>query len=354
MKYFIVLLVLVGSLYAEVKKEFYENKQLKSETSYKDGVKHGLEKKYYDDGQIYRSTSYKDGVKHGIDKDYYSYKGRTVITEYQYKNGRVLPGKKTFEKYDNKVRYLWKEIFYIDGKKIEEEYYKNGNIEAIIHFKDEKIKDTEERYYENGNLKRKIVYVGKKGDGYFQDILSEKVYANIKKVGLRGKRNALLHYKEAKRIAKSKEYYTDENQKLISESYEKACDLNHAESCTLLATILDRHRVFGYMKKSYKTSLHKKACDLGSGKGCFWLAWSYYHVGYDEVKDMPNTIKYYKKSCDLGFNSGCSNLAWTYLEGKEVTRDAFKANKYYKKSCDLGHDSSSCDMAKKLTDKGYN
>ena len=49
-----------------LEESYYENGQLKSKGSYKDGIKEGLWENYYENGQLNDKVNYKDGVHEGL------------------------------------------------------------------------------------------------------------------------------------------------------------------------------------------------------------------------------------------------------------------------------------------------
>ncbi len=59
---------------AEVKKEFYPNGKLKSETNYKNGKLEGVATIYYKNGQLLDEETYKNGEAEGIRRVYYEKK----------------------------------------------------------------------------------------------------------------------------------------------------------------------------------------------------------------------------------------------------------------------------------------
>ena len=51
--------------------EYYDNGQVWTKTTYKDGVQDGLREEYYEDGQLRVKETYKDGVEDGPYEFYY-------------------------------------------------------------------------------------------------------------------------------------------------------------------------------------------------------------------------------------------------------------------------------------------
>ena len=54
-----------------VSADYYENGQLKSKVTYKDGEEQGLFEAYRENGQLWFKQNYKDGVEHGLFEAYY-------------------------------------------------------------------------------------------------------------------------------------------------------------------------------------------------------------------------------------------------------------------------------------------
>ena len=50
----------------EVKEEFYDNGQIESRLSYKDGKRHGLYEWWWENGQLEERIDYKNGKIHGL------------------------------------------------------------------------------------------------------------------------------------------------------------------------------------------------------------------------------------------------------------------------------------------------
>ncbi|MBP6023180.1 hypothetical protein [Ferruginibacter sp.] len=125
----------------EIKKEYYPDGKIKSETPYVDGKKNGIEKSYYESGKTHWETPYLNDKLNGIIKGY------------------SLNG------------LLRTESPYVDGKKsgITKRYYENGNIEMTINDSTKEIKF----YYENGNIHfeylNNIDYLDSKGKEYSLD-----------------------------------------------------------------------------------------------------------------------------------------------------------------------------------------
>ena len=122
----------------------------------------GLVYSMFPSGKVENVTSYKDGVKEGI--DIYFYENGIIRSRCNYKGGK-LNGKREF-------------------------MYSNGNNRAIEKYEYGKKVGEWIYYYDNGKIKKKESYIDDKEDGkweeyYAYDILkSEKYYENGKKIGI--------------------------------------------------------------------------------------------------------------------------------------------------------------------------
>ena len=130
-------------------------------------------------------------------------------------------------------------------------------------------------------------------------------------------------------------YRLEKNIDSAAINYEKACNLDMAESCGYASELFkDDANSFKDLKKAIEFA--KKGCDLKDGKSCFILG-----AGYGEgdgiKKDLKEANKYYQKACDLNNGAdGCASLGYNYKYGYGITKDLTLANKYNKKACDAG------------------
>ena len=107
----------------EVRKEYWDNGNLKSEVPYKKSyglgwkkvktklVPHGIAKEYYESGILEKEDPYVEGKRTGLVK-FYREDGSLEVS-YEFKNS-IQDGKTTY--------------YYSDGTVMNEEYYKDGNI----------------------------------------------------------------------------------------------------------------------------------------------------------------------------------------------------------------------------------
>lgn len=109
----------------EVRKEYYDNGQIRLKASYQDGQLNGTTKLYFKNGDLKKVENYKDGKPHGEMKKYY-------------KNGQVkVKGKFKHGKQTGIIKW----------------YYKNGQIKKINEYKNDRLEGKIKQYYRNGQLK---------------------------------------------------------------------------------------------------------------------------------------------------------------------------------------------------------
>ena len=134
--------------------EYYENGQLKTKGTIRDGEVEGRWEEYYEDGQLMTKRTYKAG---GYDGPYERYdENGQLQMKGTYKDG-VVDGW-TEEYYEN-GRLKTKGTYtggYLDGPW--EEYYENGRLMTKGTYKDGDRAGGWEEYYENGQLQMKRTY----------------------------------------------------------------------------------------------------------------------------------------------------------------------------------------------------
>ena len=86
-----------GRLYSGDCESFFYTGQLKSEESYKNGVRHGVEKWYDISGKLERVFPHKNGEIHGLCKGYYE--SGELRYEHPYVNGEAHGVYKYYYKY---------------------------------------------------------------------------------------------------------------------------------------------------------------------------------------------------------------------------------------------------------------
>ena len=132
--------------------DYFDNGQLKSKGSYKNGIKDGIWEDYFYNGKLESKGSYKNGIKEGI-------------WEYYWDNGQL--GSKGSYK-NGKLDGYW-EDYGGNGKLESKGSYKNGEKEGIWEY-----------YWDNGQLYSKGLYVNGKEDGIWME------YYNNGQLGSKG------------------------------------------------------------------------------------------------------------------------------------------------------------------------
>ncbi len=159
--------------------EIYTHK----EGNYREGKEEG-EHKYWNKDKLYMKVNYKNGKKHGIYE--YWFNNNQLSTKYNYKNGK-----------QDGIQYLWhydgdlsNEYIFIEGKikreiKYNNEYiffeinyninnmqkqeskgwYKNGQLNYIYNYKNEKEEGIQKQWYDNGQLYFEFNYKEGKEEG---------------------------------------------------------------------------------------------------------------------------------------------------------------------------------------------
>lgn len=123
MKKIVLICLLVISVFAEVKKEYYANGILESEKQYNNGKEEGLSKFYRENGSLQAIVTYKSGKQEGLGKFYRA----------------------------------------------------NGNLEMAVLFKNGLRNGLSKGYHQNGNLEYEIIYKnGKVISGYLYSKKGEK------------------------------------------------------------------------------------------------------------------------------------------------------------------------------------
>jgi len=116
--------------------EYWFNEKKSKEGTYSKGLKTGVWKEYSVDGKVILSSNYKNGKLDGILKKW-NYNGSSLILEANYKNGSLDGTLKEWNEYDNKLikEYTYREglmdgkskqFFY--GKLISERVYEKGKL----------------------------------------------------------------------------------------------------------------------------------------------------------------------------------------------------------------------------------
>lgn len=119
-----------------LKCDYYDSGNLRYETPYKDGLKHGIQYEYRENGRVYSQTPYVEGKIHGIEYRYFE--NNRVKDEIPYKSGKKHGTEKEYlitkGKYFLRATHSYKEgkqhgksyLYWSTGKKQSEMIYKNG------------------------------------------------------------------------------------------------------------------------------------------------------------------------------------------------------------------------------------
>ena len=106
----VVIMLINSTVYAEMRKEYYESGQLKTDANFKDGKQEGITRTYYESRKVETERNFKDGKPEGISKGYY--KDGNVRYISTYKNGKI------------------------EG--VSKSYYESGRLMGELNFKDDK------------------------------------------------------------------------------------------------------------------------------------------------------------------------------------------------------------------------
>ena len=145
--------------------EYYKNRQIKVQGNNKDGKRDGEFKAFlrngksagsvfYKDGKIIKSTlvnSMKDNASFSLTTDInYNLNSNEIITD-EFPNGLL------------KQYFIYNKNRLLDGES--REYYEEGDIKSISHFKNHIPDGVFISYYQNGNMEEKYAYVNGQANG---------------------------------------------------------------------------------------------------------------------------------------------------------------------------------------------
>ncbi len=144
------LLLFYSCANGQVKKEYYENGDLKSKTCYKNDLKNGEEKVYYPSGKLKSVYNYKDGVKEG---PYFGYYENGKL----YRNGNNLNGHidGMYYEFTNTGDTIFKVLYSNNRTQLDIRYEKNKPF-RIMDFKNKWMTI----YNEDGTVKDSIPIKG--------------------------------------------------------------------------------------------------------------------------------------------------------------------------------------------------
>ena len=146
--------------------EYYKNGQIKVQGSYKEGKRNGEFKAFLKNGKSAGSVIYKDGkiIKSTLVKAMKDNASFSPVTDIYYK----LEDSHTLRKvdYENgllKTYFIYNKDGIPDGESVE--YYEEGSIESIVHFRNNIVEGLTITYYENGNIDEEVNYKNNKMNG---------------------------------------------------------------------------------------------------------------------------------------------------------------------------------------------
>jgi antitoxin component YwqK of YwqJK toxin-antitoxin module len=323
------LFLFSGSVYGqeEVKKEYWDNGNLKSEIHYKDGKPEGLATWWYETGEKKSETQYKRGIQDGLEIEWY--KSGQKKSKTQYKSGT-----------QNGLEIEW----YKSGKKKSETHYKNGFKDRLeIEWYDSNQKKNETTYknnhkdglkiewYKSGKKKSETQY---KSD--IQDGLKSEWYKS-------GKKKSETHYKIGRKVSEVEWYESGENKKRQTlrdslNKLNKKGQILKDKFITLLdkkisrngKTLKDGLRVFNL--KNYKKAfeIFKPLAEQDDDVAQFHLGIMYAN-GYDLDKDLKQAFAWQLKAAIQGNKEAGAELSHLKVILKNEGLGEYN-NKNYKKA----------------------
>jgi len=188
-----------------------------------------------------------------------------------------------------------------------------------------------------------------------------------RKIEKKLKKEKLKKSCEAGRISSCKKlsvYYYDDGRKYryrkdkenTEKFFIKACDLDNARACHVLAEFYDKENNKNKVRKFFK-----KSCDLNYRFACDKIismdlekkcnddsAIDCYNLGefYTKNGSFRTGLKFYERACELKNNKSCKFLAKRYINS-HIKDSRLQAYKYYEKSCKL-KDKDSCKKVEDL------
>ena len=216
--------------------EYYKNGQIKVQGSYKEGKRDGEFKAFLKNGKSAGSVIYKEGkiTKSTLVKAMKDNASFSPVTDIYYK----LEGSHTLRKidYENgllKTYFIYNKDGIPDGESVE--YYEEGNIESIVHFRNNIVEGLTTTYYENGNIDEEVNYKNNKMNG------------EAKSYDENGKLNGRTIFKDN---IKLEEDVYKENE-ILKNTYKNG-ELVKQDICTLNGTLKER-RILNGDEMEYST-----------------------------------------------------------------------------------------------------
>jgi antitoxin component YwqK of YwqJK toxin-antitoxin module len=159
MKLFRLIIIILSLLFyfsctTEIKKEFYNNGNIKAELPINHGKLDGIAKYYYQNGVLEKEVSYVNGLKQGITKDYLS--NGNLVFEVEYKDD-LYNG--YFKEY-SKDGVLESESFFVNDVQqgLSKNFFSNGKIKSTTTVVDGKFEGEFHEFFPNGKLKMLAVF----------------------------------------------------------------------------------------------------------------------------------------------------------------------------------------------------
>jgi len=148
--------------------EYYKNGQIKVQGLYKEGKRDGEFKAFLRDGKSAGSVFYKDGkiIKSTLVNSMKDNASFSLVTDKSYDLNLYEIITEEFKNKLLKGYLIFKKDGLFNGEK--REYYEEGEIKAIIPFKNSLAEGTYISYYPNGNMEEKYTYVNgqENGEGF--------------------------------------------------------------------------------------------------------------------------------------------------------------------------------------------
>lgn len=124
--------------------------------------------------------------------------------------------------------------------------------------------------------------------------------------------------------------------------YQKACDNDVMEGCTLLGACYWTGTCGTTQDTRRGLALYERACDGGDFSACGQLGLCYEAGGCGLSRSGERAVAMYEKACEGGEMSMCNNLGICYFKGQcGLSKDDNRAAILYQRAC-RGGDSGAC------------
>lgn len=115
------------------------------------------------------------------------------------------------------------------------------------------------------------------------------------------------------------------------EACQRACELNHSNSCANWAAFLESSD----LKRAVQ--LYRRSCIGGSGIGCEAEAKRARQAGEPNSEELYlNARRYHRVHCSQGYGRSCSQLATLFEQGLGGHADEITGKSYRERACLLG------------------